>query len=264
MTFYVKIKANGNDVGDMSVYGDMLFSELAFYFCRNFGLQPNNKPTFSFNSKEIKAESPKKLSELGITANSVIEVKTENPIGMPNNAGNVGAFQNPMMMNQPFMNQQFMNQQFMNQQFMNQQFMNQQFMNQQNMNQQFMNQQNMNQQFINQQNMNNFVNQNQTQNPNPNNGQNANKVQSPGGNSDFLNIIFNAQGKKVMVQGQGSTVFSEISQKFSNKAGTLDKVPTFIYNSKKIESTDKRTLNELEIKDNGVIEVFYNSEVIGA
>ena len=259
MTFYVKIKANGNDVGDMSVYGDMLFSELAFYFCRNFGLQPNNKPTFSFNSKEIKAESPKKLSELGITANSVIEVKTENPIGMPNNAGNVGAFQNPMMMNQPFMNQQFMNQQFMNQQFMNQQFMNQQ-----NMNQQFMNQQNMNQQFINQQNMNNFVNQNQTQNPNPNNGQNANKVQSPGGNSDFLNIIFNAQGKKVMVQGQGSTVFSEISQKFSNKAGTLDKVPTFIYNSKKIESTDKRTLNELEIKDNGVIEVFYNSEVIGA
>ena len=264
MTFYVKIKANGNDVGDMSVYGDMLFSELAFYFCRNFGLQPNNKPTFSFNSKEIKAESPKKLSELGITANSVIEVKTENPIGMPNNAGNVGAFQNPMMMNQPFMNQQFMNQQFMNQQFMNQQFMNQQFMNQQNMNQQFMNQQNMNQQFINQQNMNNFVNQNQTQNPNLNNGQNANKVQSPGGNSDFLNIIFNAQGKKVMVQGQGSTVFSEISQKFSNKAGTLDKVPTFIYNSKKIESTDKRTLNELEIKDNGVIEVFYNSEVIGA
>jgi len=257
----------------------MLFSELVFHFCRNFGLQPNNKATFSFNSKEINAESPKKLSELGITANSVIEVKTENPIGMPNNAGNVGAFQNPMMMNQQFMNQQFtnqqfmnqqfmnqqfMNQQFMNQQFMNQQFMNQQFMNQQNMNQQFNNQQNMNQQFINQQNMNNFVNQNQTQNPNPNNGQNANKVQSPGGNSDFLNIIFNAQGKKVMVQGQGSTVFSEISQKFSNKAGTLDKVPTFIYNSKKIESTDKRTLNELEIKDNGVIEVFYNSEVIGA
>ena len=155
MSFYVKIKANGNDVGNMSVYGDMLFSELVFHFCRNFGLQPNNKATFSFNSKEINAESPKKLSELGITANSVIEVKTENPIGMPNNAGNVGAFQNPMMMNQQFMNQQFtnqqfMNQQFMNQQFMNQQFMNQQFMNQQFMNQQFMNQQNMNQQFNNQ------------------------------------------------------------------------------------------------------------------
>ena len=264
MSFYVKIKANGNDVGNMSVCGDMLFSELAFYFCRNFNVQPNNKPTFFFNSKEIKAESPKKLSELGITAESVIEVKTENPIAMPNNIGNVGAFQNPMMMNQQFMNQQFMNPQFMNPQFMNQQFTNQQFMNQQFTNQQFTNPQFMNQQFMNQQNMNNFVNQNQTQNLNSNNGQNANKVQSPGGNSNFLNIIFNAQGKKVMVQGQGSTLFSEISQRFSNKAGTPDKIPTFIYNSKKIESTDKRTLNELEIKDNGVIEVFYNSEVIGA
>ena len=52
MSFYVKIKANGNDVGNMSVYGDMLFSELAFYFCRNFNVQPNNKSTFFLIQKK--------------------------------------------------------------------------------------------------------------------------------------------------------------------------------------------------------------------
>ena len=72
-------------------------------FCENYGLKEDNKPTFSFNSNEIKFESAKTLKELGISPMSVIQVKTEKPFNMPinacNNPGNMPNFQ---------MNNQFM------------------------------------------------------------------------------------------------------------------------------------------------------------
>ena len=105
--YYVSFIANEKPAGNMCVKEDMLFAELATKFCENYGLKEDNKPTFYFNSQEIKSESTRTLKEHGIVQMSVIQVKTPNDFNIPaynantgNNAGNMGNFQ---MNNSQFM-----------------------------------------------------------------------------------------------------------------------------------------------------------------
>ena len=95
----------------------------------------------------------------------------------------------------------------------------------------------------------------------------GNKPQNiPGNNGgeDYLNIIFNVEGKVVNVQATKNNKFFELSKKFLIKADAKDKVPSFLLNSSMIESNDNRTLEELHLQNNQRIEVVFTQNVIGA
>ena len=369
--YCVTFNANGNFAGNMGAKDDMIFAELATKFCEYYSLKEDNKPTFSFNSAEIKLESTKTLKELGIIPNSVIQVKTPKPLTMPANPGNYpGNMQNFQMNNNQFMMNNFgMNQgqgfyqmnpafcqnmgQMPNNQNMNMWGQMGQIPNNQNMNMwgqmgQMQNNQNMNMwgQMQNNQNMNmwgqmqNNQNNQNNQNTNNNNGEflnitfyykgapiqiqstsnvrfcdlyktkftvkagnpqtppsfyfnkekidsnetktlkelkicnqatiqvaddgNNNNNNNNNNNDQFLNIIFNCQGKSFTVQATESTKMCELSVKFCNKAGFPGQNPTFIVNSRKIDSTETKTLKELGMRNQAKVEVVFTSEVIGA
>ena len=80
-----------------------------------------------------------------------------------------------------------------------------------------------------------------------------------------MNIIFVINGRKIMVQGQPSTKFCELAQRFTTKADlkTTD-VPKYILNSMQVPPNDQRTLSQLKLRDQSRIEVFLEQEVIGA
>ena len=95
----------------------------------------------------------------------------------------------------------------------------------------------------------------------------GNKPQNiPGniGGEDYLNIIFNVEGKVVNVQATKNNKFSELSAKFLVKADAKNKVPSFLLNNSMIESNDNRTLEQLHIQNNQRIEVVFTQNVIGA
>ena len=95
----------------------------------------------------------------------------------------------------------------------------------------------------------------------------GNKPQNiPGNNGgeDYLNIIFNVEGKVVNVQATKHNKFFELSKKFLIKADAKDKVPSFLLNNSMIESNDNRTLEELHLQNNQRIEVVFTQNVIGA
>jgi hypothetical protein len=83
-------------------------------------------------------------------------------------------------------------------------------------------------------------------------------------NEEYLNIRFNCQGKIIDVAATKNTKFCDLNERFLIKAGFSDKDPAFIINSRKIESTDHRTLAELNINSRTKIEVVFTSQVIGA
>ena len=317
----VSFLSNGSPAGSMWVNESMTFAQLATSFCTNFGLKEDNKPTFSFNSKDIQFESTQTLKELGISPMSVIQVKTPKIFNMPamnannfNNAGNNGNFQ--MNNNQMYMGNFAMNQGYYGN--MNPGYFG-------NMNNQYMNYQNMNMnmgQNVNNQNANNasgdflnitfhykgspiqiqstsnvrfcdlYKNKFIVKAGNPQtppifyiNNVNINSTETrtlrelnicnqaiiqvsdngTGNNSSgFLNIIFNCQGKTFTIQSTQDTKMCDLSVSFCNKAGFVGQIPTFIVNSRKIDSTEKKTLRELGIVNQSKIEVVFTSEVIGA
>ena len=361
MSFNVKFKINDNLEVTECGLDNMMFAEFIYNLSQKVGLKEEHKPTFTFNSEILKMDSMRKLSEIGITSNSVINVKTEKPLDYkPQNTGNSEAPQNNSASTGTNMNAGNMN---MNQNMnagnmnMNQNMnagnmnMNQnmyagnmnmnQNMNAGNMN---MNQNmyagamNMNQNMyagamnmspnmyagamnMNQniyagamnmnpnmyygnmimnpnmyygsmnmnQNMNNFVNNGNNQNmnnfANVANNQNMNNLANAANNQNVgqntnnqnnnispaspgipgcMNIIFNNQGKNVTIQTQKEAKFCEVATKFANKAGVLDKKPSFIISSQKIEMTCDLTVDQLKIKDNNKIEVIYESDIKGA
>jgi hypothetical protein len=79
-----------------------------------------------------------------------------------------------------------------------------------------------------------------------------------------ITIIFNHQGKLILVQTTKETKFSELSELFLNLTGIQERDPVYILNSQKLESTDCRTLAELKIHHHTKIDVIFPSEVIGA
>ena len=80
MSFNVKFKVNENLEVVESALENMMVIELIWNFKKKFGLKEDNKASFSFNSEIIKADSTKRLKDLGIGKNSVINVKTEKPL----------------------------------------------------------------------------------------------------------------------------------------------------------------------------------------
>ena len=83
--------------------------------------------------------------------------------------------------------------------------------------------------------------------------------------SGQMNIIFVISGRKIMVQGQPTTKFCELAQRFSTKADLKQNdVPKYILNSMQVAPNDQRTLSQLKLRDQGRIEVFLEQEVIGA
>ena len=328
MSFNVKFKINDNLEVTECGLDNMMFAEFIYNLSQKVGLKEEHKPTFTFNSEILKMDSMRKLSEIGITSNSVINVKTETPLDYkPQNTGNSEAPQNNSASTGTNMNAGNMN---MNQNMyagnmnMNQNMnagamnMNQNMyagamnMNQNmyagamnmnpniyagamnmnpnmyygnmimnpnmyygsmNMNQNMNNfvnngnNQNMNNfaNVANNQNMNNLANAANNQNVGQNtNNQNNNISPASPGIPGCMNIIFNNQGKNVTIQTQKEAKFCEVATKFANKAGVLDKKPSFIISSQKIEMTCDLTVDQLKIKDNHKIEVVYESDIIGA
>ena len=317
MSFNVKFKINDNLEVTECGLDNMMFAEFIYNLSQKVGLKEEHKPTFTFNSEILKMDSMRKLSEIGITSNSVINVKTEKPLDYkPQNTGNSEAPQNNSASTGTNMNAGNMNMnQNMNAGNMN---MNQNmYAGAMNMNQNmyagamnmnpniyagamnmnpnmyygnmimnpnmYYGSMNMNQNmnnFVNNgnnQNMNNFAN--VANNQNMNNLANAANNQNVGQNTNnqnnnispvspgipgCMNIIFNNQGKNVTIQTQKEAKFSEVATKFANKAGVLDKKPSFIISSQKIEMTCDLTVDQLKIKDNNKIEVIYESDIIGA
>ena len=249
MNYSVSFLANGNPSGYMCVHENMTFAELAKSFCSNFGLKEDNKPTFSFNSKDIDSESTQTLKELGIPPMAVIQVKTPKPFSLPmmnvnnfNQAGNMGNFQ--MNNNQMYMGNFGMNAGFYGN--MNQGFYG-------NMNQGFYG--NMNNAFMNYQNMNMNMGQNvNNQNMNMNMGQNANNQNANNANGDFLNITFHYKGAPIQIQSTSNVKFCDLyTNKFSVKAGSPSTPPSFYLNNFRIDATETRTLRELNICNNAII-----------
>jgi hypothetical protein len=75
--FYITLTINGNYAGgSMLVTGEMKVCQVIMYFFQYFPWVQQCQPTFYFNSQEIKADSCKKLSELGMSNLSNIKVRT--------------------------------------------------------------------------------------------------------------------------------------------------------------------------------------------
>ena len=75
--FTITFTMNGNFTGaNMFVTGDMMFADVVANLYKNFPWIQQYQPKFYFNFQEIKADSFKKLSELGMTNYSNVEIKT--------------------------------------------------------------------------------------------------------------------------------------------------------------------------------------------
>ena len=335
MPINIKFKINENIEVSVSGLENMMFAELVYNFGEMVGLKKEHKASFTFNSQTIKEDSMRKLSDLGIVSNSVINVKTEKPLDYKpqnsrnsetpqNNSSNIGsnmnAGNNNMNQNMNFGNMnmgQNMNAGNMNMNSnmyfgamnmnpnMNYGNMNMNpnmyfgamnmnpNMNYGNMNMNpnmnygamnmnpnmnygamnmnpNMNYGNMNFGNMNlNQNMNNFANVGNNKNINslPNiaqNTNNQNNTPASPGIPGYINLIFNNQGKNITIQTQKEAKFSEAATKFANKAGALDKKPSFLIISQKVDMTCQQTIEELKLKDNMKIDVIYESEIIGA
>ena len=340
MSFNVKFKINENLEVTECGLENMMLAEFLYNFSQKVGLKEEHKATFTFNSENLKIDSTRKLSELGIISNSVINVKTEKPLDYkPQNTGNSETSQNTSastgtnMNNSGNMNiNQNMNAGNMNMNpnmfagamntnpnmfagamntnpnmyagamntnpnmyagamntnpniyagamnmspnmYYGNMMMNpNMYYGSMNMNPNMNNlvnggnNQNMNNiaNAANNQNMNNLANAANNQNIGQNtNNQNTNNTPISQGIPGCMNIVFNNQGKNVTIQTQKEAKFSEVATKFANKAGVLDKKPSFIISSQKIEMTSDLTVEQLKIKDNMKIEVIYESDIIGA
>ena len=75
--FTITFTMNGSFTGaNMFVTGEMMFADVVSNLYKNFPLMQQYQPKFYLNFQEIKADSCKKLSELGMTNYSNVEIKT--------------------------------------------------------------------------------------------------------------------------------------------------------------------------------------------
>jgi len=89
---------------------------------------------------------------------------------------------------------------------------------------------------------------------------------TPGDNNaqNFINVIFITPEKSITIQTTKETKFSELVKKFCLKIGCAIENPMFICNSQKIDSDERKTLEDLHIKFNSKINVVYTYQIIGA
>ena len=273
--FYINFTLNGNDFGHMCVKEDMMFCEVVKYFSNNIPLKEGNEAKFFFNSNEIKPDSSRKLKDIGITNMSIIEVKTKTPINNPNiqNIQGMNSFQpmGNMGMNNFMggMNEEVININFnysgssipiqakKNEPFSN---ISQKFCMKAGIrNNEFPTY------FLGSRKINSNDNQTLSELHIHNNSEISVLISSDG-KEEFMNIIFNYEDKKMIVQGTKNTKFSELSSKFCLKAGIREDThtPTYIFHSKLIEFNDNRTLDQLGFYNNLRIDVILTTEIIGA
>ena len=83
-------------------------------------------------------------------------------------------------------------------------------------------------------------------------------------NTEFLDILFSLNGRKIIVQGQPTDKFCELVKKFEIKADLKpNNYPKYILNSMRLEQNDQRTLKQLKLRHQSRIEVFLETEIIG-
>ena len=247
MSFKVKFNVNGGFVGNVRANENMKFKELINLFLQDNGFNEYHKAIFSFHSKKINRNLVKNLKELGIKANSVIEVKNQNLLNISNNTGNMENYQIPQNIN-TFMDKNMNNNYYI-------MFQNLNNNSNSNMNP-FMNFGFMNMGQI----MNNYGN--MCMNPIGLNYQKTNYTNFDG-KCDYLNIIFYVQGRTINVQGCANDKFCDIASKFSIKAG-ISEIPYFILNSRLVHNTETKTLKELGLHNQSCLETIFYSQVIGA
>jgi len=301
MSFNVKFIVNDNF--EISVPGkeNMMLAELIHFFSQKVGLKEEHKASFEFNFQPIKADSSKKLKNIGIEDNSIIKVKTEKPLDKP--ADDMGSFYIPqnnfpnMGMNMNMNPNMYFGNMSMNpnmnnfgNMFMNPNMNNFGFMNMiqivfnyngnkaillENIYTPFSD---LSRRFCSQAGIINkyptyFIgsrkilsNDNQTLSElHIHNNSEISVLLSSDENEEYLNVRFNYFPGRIMdVAATKNTKFCDLSKRFLNKAGFLDKNPVFIINSRKIESNDTKTLKELRINSSTRIEVVSTGEVIGA
>ena len=257
--FNILFSFNGNYLGNMFVKGDMMMADVVTNLFKNFPLISQCQPTFYINSNEIKATSCKTMKDLGMKNMSSIEIKTMNnqtqmqpgmgmmQPGMGMMQPGVGMMQPGMGMMQPGMGMMQPGVGMMQPGV------------------------GMMQPGVGM--MQPVVGMMQPgvgmmqPGMGPSVNMPGNKPQNiPGNNGgeDYLNIIFNVEGKVVNVQATKHNKFFELSKKFLIKADAKDKVPSFLLNNSMIESNDNRTLEELHLQNNQRIEVVFTQNVIGA
>ncbi len=250
--FNISFSFNGNYLGSMFVKGDMMMADVVTNLIKNFPWINQCQPTFYINSNEIKATSCKTMKDLGMKNMSYIEIKTMNNqaqtqpgIGMMQPG--VGMMQPGVGMMQPGVGMMQPGVGMMQPGV------------------------GMMQPGIGMMQPGVGMMQPGMGMMQPGMGPSVNmpgnKPQNiPGniGGEDYLNIIFNVEGKVVNVQATKNNKFSELSAKFLVKADAKNKVPSFLLNNSMIESNDNRTLEQLHIQNNQRIEVVFTQNVIGA
>jgi len=78
---------------------------------------------------------------------------------------------------------------------------------------------------------------------------------------EFININFNNSGRIIQIKAKKNDVFSNISQKFCEKAALrYNEFPNYFLGSRKIDSKDNQTLSQLHIHNNSEISVLLSSD----
>jgi hypothetical protein len=289
MSFIVKFKVN--EKFEVGVPGEenMIFAELSYNFIKIVGLKEEHKASFEFNSCQIKPDSTKKLKEIGIKDNSIIKVKTEKPLDYKPEQ-DTGSFHIPQNNFQDMgMNMNMNPNMYFGNMSMNQNMNNFGFMNmiqivfnysgnkttlQANINTPFSD---LSRRFCSLAGITNkypsyflgsrqiLSNDNQTLSElYIHNNSEISVLLSSDENEEYLNIRFNCQDKIIDVAAKKNTKFCDLNERFLIKAGFSGREPTFLINSRRIDSTDHRTLAELNINSRTRIEVVFVGEVIGA
>lgn len=289
MSFIVKFKVNEKFEVGVPGNENMMFVELNYNFSEIVGLKEEHKASFEFNSLPIKPNSMRKLKEIGIKDNSIIKVKTEKPLDYKPEQ-DTGSFHIPQNNFQDMgMNMNMNPNMYFGNMSMNQNMNNFGFMNmiqivfnysgnkttlQANINTPFSE---LSRRFCSLAGITNkypsyflgsrqiLSNDNQTLSElYIHNNSEISVLLSSDENEEYLNIRFNCQGKIIDVAATKNTKFCDLNERFLIKAGFSDREPTFLINSRRIDSTDHRTLAELNINSRTKIEVVFTSEVIGA
>jgi hypothetical protein len=286
--FMISFNNNGDNIGYMYVAEDMKFCELVENLSKYFALKKEDETTFYFDSKEIKSSSEKKLKELGIKSNSIIEVKTKIPInnslnnnssmgmnpnsfmGMNNNSF-MGMNPNSFMGMNPFPLMGMNNINNMHNMDENIQIIFNYSGNvitlQANIGSPFSE---LSKRFCKEAGIqdNNLVYSSDNGDILPSDNRSLNQLYLHNNSLIFVSlniiIIFNNQGKPTLVQATNETRFSDLCKLYVNITGIQGEDPVFLLHSHKLESNDCRTLTELKIRNQERIEVIFPNEVIAA
>ena len=250
MSFKVKFNVDGSFVGNVRANENMEFKELINLFLKNNNnYNEYHKAIFSFHSKKINRNLEKQIKELGIKANSVIEVRNKNLLNSSNNNENMGNYKIPQNF-YTFMGMNMYNNGY-------------------NMFQNINNNSNINMYpFM----MPGFMNMGQIMNYYGNMYMYMNKKDCFHQNTDCINneedinIIFIYHGQRINIQGFENDRFCDIATKFSKRAFSdkyfISETPHFISNSRLIYNTETKTLKDLGIYNHSRLETIFVSEVI--